>query len=674
MSKRKATDSGTRDAANDDDDDGDASGARPSSGIIEVANALTEDQFVDAYFGPFAAWTNYKHVAWVKGLPCNAVLCYAASLDEELLQNCFDLIERTSRHDYAPSSIGWHAKRKLREMKEKEMRYILLYGNKAQDFAGFLSFMLTYDSVPAVPVLYVYEIHLEKAYRSKGVGKGLMRVAEDIARKVGVEKIMLTCFKSNVKARTFYEALEYVVDVSSPEDRETRNKVVKTDYVIMSKNISRQSNGTSSMAVNDNSASVAAGEMQDEVGHRSTSKAAMRIATLSGSYKMDHKLKMWIQANCNPQLQQLESRVSSVVHKEAERLLPKARAGIANTPRDLDDLRVLSALYVGLQERFDGARKLQYAIWDVLEPMHRNLQDLSMQPNGEVVHQVEIPIDSSNAQSCDQSAPLPILADFIDSMPSTMRAQTLKHVKASGADLADRERALHARELEFHKRENALDAREMQLDQREDDLFARETALQEHNARHDRARNNIRARAQALKQREGRLNVREQRWRDETGKMKEKQIPTETRTKSTTGDHDQDGSEELRPWRPGSEPDSEYDRELREEEERWGEAFARSVRNQYMQAEEVDESEVVPVDDDHDASQPGAAAARSKHKNQPSIEANVAADGARKSTGHDFELPRPEALRGVEVVGDKVDTWLRRSGSVRDSFGSGRAL
>lgn len=104
---------------------------------------------------------------------------------------------------------------------------------------GFVSFMITHDSVPSVPVLYIYEIHLVETYRGKGLGKHFMTLAEDIAQRVGVEKVMLTYFLSNEKARGFYERLGYGVDECSPEDRTTRTKVVKVDYVIASKRIER---------------------------------------------------------------------------------------------------------------------------------------------------------------------------------------------------------------------------------------------------------------------------------------------------------------------------------------------------------------------------------------------------------------------------------------------------
>ena len=62
-----------------------------------------------------------------------------------------------------------------------------------------------------------------------------MDLAESIAENVRVEKVMLTCFLSNRKAHSFYAKRGYVADVCSPEDRRTRKKIIKPDYVIMSR-------------------------------------------------------------------------------------------------------------------------------------------------------------------------------------------------------------------------------------------------------------------------------------------------------------------------------------------------------------------------------------------------------------------------------------------------------
>ena len=172
----------------------------------------------------------------------------SSEMTKEELNTCFNLMESTSRPDYETSGFGWHPRGKRREMREDEMRYLLVRsdhpGSSQQRHPdgddrvqGFISFMLTHDSSPSVPVLYVYEIHLIPRLRKVGLGAHLMHVVEHIAQATGMEKVMLTCFVCNEKAYSFYERRGYEKDVISPEDRRTRTKVVKADYAIMSRDV-----------------------------------------------------------------------------------------------------------------------------------------------------------------------------------------------------------------------------------------------------------------------------------------------------------------------------------------------------------------------------------------------------------------------------------------------------
>ncbi|KAK5109096.1 hypothetical protein LTR62_007553 [Meristemomyces frigidus] len=173
----------------------------------------------------------------------------AFDLSDSELSTCFNLIDSTSRPDYASSTFGWHPKRKCKEMLDKDMRYLLIRRQppplnsttepepEPEPVQAFLSFMFTYDSDPPVPVLYIYEIHLAAPLRRIGLGAHLMQIVEVLAAQVGVRKVMLTCFLSNAKALRFYRQRGYEADVCSPPDRLTRRKVVKADYVIMSRDV-----------------------------------------------------------------------------------------------------------------------------------------------------------------------------------------------------------------------------------------------------------------------------------------------------------------------------------------------------------------------------------------------------------------------------------------------------
>lgn len=160
----------------------------------------------------------------------------------------FNLVKTTSQQDYEASTWGWRPKNKRKEMLEPEMKYLFIRragteptierrkdGDMDTSIEGFVSFMVTHDSLPVVPVIYIYEIHLAESLRGIRLGQHMMGLVESIGRNVDVKKVMLTCFLCNEKAHGFYKSLGYRRDVSSPEDRKTRNKVVKVDYEIMSK-------------------------------------------------------------------------------------------------------------------------------------------------------------------------------------------------------------------------------------------------------------------------------------------------------------------------------------------------------------------------------------------------------------------------------------------------------
>ncbi len=99
---------------------------------------------------------------------------------------------------------------------------------------GFLSFMVTEED--GYEVIYCYELHLQPNLQGKGLGRMMMEVMEMTGSKVGVEKAMLTVFRSNNRAVEAYKCWGYGLDEFSPEPRKLRDGTVKEpSYVILSK-------------------------------------------------------------------------------------------------------------------------------------------------------------------------------------------------------------------------------------------------------------------------------------------------------------------------------------------------------------------------------------------------------------------------------------------------------
>lgn len=184
-------------------------------------------------------------------------LLRSTQMKNEELAVCFDLISKTSQQDYKRSSRGWHPTDKMVEMQDKEMLYLLVRqadgyigvdkvseqessSKHARSILGFLSFKVEPEDEEFQkmrPVLYIYEIHLDDRLRGQSLGGRMIRWAESQARLVKVTKVMLTVFTANEGARRMYEREGFVKDEASPEDRITRRKVIKADYIIMSKEL-----------------------------------------------------------------------------------------------------------------------------------------------------------------------------------------------------------------------------------------------------------------------------------------------------------------------------------------------------------------------------------------------------------------------------------------------------
>ncbi|KAI3390468.1 hypothetical protein diail_9568 [Diaporthe ilicicola] len=154
------------------------------------------------------------------------------------LDACFSLIRATSQRDYEGSSRGWHPSAKMEEMRDPDLRYVLVKDSHSV-VQGFTSMMPTIEE--GQPVVYCYEIHLEPELRGTGLAKLLMDMLETVAYNIDVvDKVMLTVFTCNKRAVDFYHKCGFVRDGISPQPRMLRGGKVKVpEYEILSKRIER---------------------------------------------------------------------------------------------------------------------------------------------------------------------------------------------------------------------------------------------------------------------------------------------------------------------------------------------------------------------------------------------------------------------------------------------------
>ncbi|KAI9767105.1 MAG: hypothetical protein M1840_005894 [Geoglossum simile] len=233
---------------------------------IATANNLSLPQFCHTYLPSLPAFLAANGTAYPISLHT------ASTLPPEDFGACFTLIRDTSAEMYKRSTVGWKPVAKRREMRLEEMRYLVVKsalqtkdaagnndgggqgvekhaegsldaplrsgdgGNASggEDVVGFLSFMLTIEN--DYPVIYCYEIHLQPSKRGCGLGKHLMGLVEEIGRRVGVDKAMLTVFLRNRDGMKFYGGIGYTEDDFSPAPKRLRNgKMKRPGYAILSK-------------------------------------------------------------------------------------------------------------------------------------------------------------------------------------------------------------------------------------------------------------------------------------------------------------------------------------------------------------------------------------------------------------------------------------------------------
>ena len=208
--------------------------------VVECANTLALQDFREAYcprdlgtrFGSCDIGASGQLVA----LLTSPTVSDGNGESADVIDQCYQLVELTSAEDYRKSEKGWAPGRKRKEMQLPDLKYLVLRKDQDLCVQGFISFMVTYED--GREVLYVYEIHLIPQLQGKGLGRKLMEVAEQIGKSIGLEKVMLTVFRSNTAAVGMYAKMGYLVDEYSPQPKSFRNGAVKeSSYVILSKKL-----------------------------------------------------------------------------------------------------------------------------------------------------------------------------------------------------------------------------------------------------------------------------------------------------------------------------------------------------------------------------------------------------------------------------------------------------
>jgi len=91
--------------------------------------------------------------------------------------------------------------------------------------------MFRFDMDYSRSVVYCYELHIEKEYQRKGLGRFFINALEEMTKYYKMEKLVLTVLSNNDDGIKFFHSMGFVTDDTSP------SKSDNLDYEILSKNM-----------------------------------------------------------------------------------------------------------------------------------------------------------------------------------------------------------------------------------------------------------------------------------------------------------------------------------------------------------------------------------------------------------------------------------------------------
>ncbi|KZV71288.1 acyl-CoA N-acyltransferase [Peniophora sp. CONT] len=154
----------------------------------------------------------------------------ATELTDSDRESIYSLWEANMKDFYMQStSQPFNPTEKREELFHPDSRFIVY--RSGEDLSSTLAAysMFRFDFEEDELVVYCYELQISKEHQRQGLGRSLMKTLLALKQKWSMKKVMLTVFKANQSAISFYQSIGFTLDLyaGSPdyEDEE--------DYILM---------------------------------------------------------------------------------------------------------------------------------------------------------------------------------------------------------------------------------------------------------------------------------------------------------------------------------------------------------------------------------------------------------------------------------------------------------
>uniref|UniRef100_A0A6E8VYK8 N-alpha-acetyltransferase 40 n=2 Tax=Anopheles coluzzii TaxID=1518534 RepID=A0A6E8VYK8_ANOCL len=122
----------------------------------------------------------------------------------------YDLAERNLKQKYLAYGFRWQKHTTYVNLFMYWARYLIAYD--PTNYIPFGYVMFRFDFVLGHTIVNIYDLHVEEQYQRKGIGTHLMITLEVLARRFGMQLLMVAVAKKDVDLKRFLLRLGYRAD------------------------------------------------------------------------------------------------------------------------------------------------------------------------------------------------------------------------------------------------------------------------------------------------------------------------------------------------------------------------------------------------------------------------------------------------------------------------------